>query len=558
MYGTMKFLFSGLKANFLIRKTILLINLMFLGNSVLLAKSNEDNRNEQPNILIKENPNAAFLQIKRSMKDAQDNGDAYTIAVCYEQLGELFYIQGAYTQALDNYYKANNLFRKENHLDKLAENLNKIGETYYYNRQYDVALKSFKQALSIYKKLNNITGIANSYGFIGQTYEKSNDSQQAYKFQQLALLEFNKVKDQTGIAKIYENLGSIYEDKLQLDSALKYFKLALAINESKGDKMAQIEIINNIGDVYRKNGRYKESLTYTKNAVNQALAMNDHYQQASAYRDLSKAFDLMGKHDSAYHYSEAGREIFMSIFSEDNKKQLLLLQTLFEIEQKDNAIMQFENDRQANRLIGIGAGMIIILLISLGLSIISRQRLKIKNAQKLNEQNNNLYEIQKQALEADLYNKQLKEEKLNGDLELKSKELTSHTLHLIQKNQLLEELKSKLNAMIKDEKRDQRKELKQLLNLISFNNNQDKNWEDFRIIFERVHEHFFDSLKKHCSNLTSSDFRLVALLKMNLSSNDIATLLGISQDSLRISRYRLRKKLNLVEGENLSTFIQSL
>lgn len=112
--------------------------------------------------------------------------------------------------------------------------------------------------------------------------------------------------------------------------------------------------------------------------------------------------------------------------------------------------------------------------------------------------------------------------------------------------------------MIKDEKRDQRKELKQLISLISFNSSQDKNWDDFRVIFEKVHEHFFDSLKKYANNLTSSDFRLVALLKMNLSSADIATLLGISQDSLRISRYRLRKKLNLEEGENLSTFIQSL
>jgi hypothetical protein len=50
----------------------------------------------------------------------------------------------------------------------------------------------------------------------------------------------------------------------------------------------------------------------------------------------------------------------------------------------------------------------------------------------------------------------------------------------------------------------------------------------------------------------------VALLKMNLASGDIATLLGISMDSLRVVRYRLRKKLNLPQGESLSVFIQSL
>ncbi|WP_157830375.1 hypothetical protein [Siphonobacter sp. SORGH_AS_0500] len=45
---------------------------------------------------------------------------------------------------------------------------------------------------------------------------------------------------------------------------------------------------------------------------------------------------------------------------------------------------------------------------------------------------------------------------------------------------------------------------------------------------------------------------------MNLTSSDISTLLGISQDSLRVTRYRLRKKLNLAAGESLTAFIQGI
>jgi tetratricopeptide (TPR) repeat protein len=527
----MKFLSSGL---------LLFLMIFFAFQCQATAQEMHDRKLQYAPVLIRKNPDAAFLQIKRVLKDAQKNGDQYTTAVCYTQIGELFYDQAAYSQALDNYYKADHLFRKGDYALELASNLNSIGETYYYNRQYDIALKSFQESLSLYKKLQDKSGMANSYGFIGQTYEKTKDYRQAFTYQQLALREFKKLKDQTGIAKIYENLGSIYEDKFQLDSALKYFRLSFDLNKNHGDKTAQIEIVNNIGDVYRKTGQYATSLVYARKAANMAKELDEPYQHASAYRDLSKTYELMGKHDSAYYYSEAGRGIFMRIFSEDNRKQLLLLQTLFEIEQKDNAITQLENDRQRNRLITIGALVIIILLISLGASIISRQRLKIKSEQQLNEQNINLYEAQKK------------------DLELKSKELTTHTLHLIQKNQLLEELKSKLNSMVKDDKRDQRKELKQLITLINFSSNLDKNWDDFRIIFESVYEHFFDSLKKHADNLTAADFRLVALLKMNLNSADISTLLGISQDSLRISRYRLRKKLHLQEGEKLSTFIQNL
>ncbi|MES2455128.1 MAG: tetratricopeptide repeat protein [Bacteroidota bacterium] len=483
--------------------------------------------------LIKNNPDAAFVQIKRDLNEALAQNNQVAAARCYEQIGELFYGQAAYSQALVNYYKADVIYRKEEQFELLAGNLNKIGKTYFYNRQYQVALKTFRQALDGYKKLGNPNGIADSYGFIGQTYEKKEDHQQAFKFQKLALLEFKKSDHQTGIAKIYENLGSIYEDRLQLDSALKYFTLALDLNSRTGNKMAQIEIVNNMGDVYRKTNRLKAALDNTKKAAAMAKSMNEPYQLASAYRDLSKTFDLMKKHDSAYHYSEAGRDIFMEIFSQDNKKQLALLQTLFETEQKDNAILQFEKDKRINTVLTIGAVTITLLVVLLGSSIISRQRLKLRNG-----------EVQKKAMEA--------------NLELKSKELTSHTLHLIQKNQLLEELKSRLGEMIRDDKRDQRKELKQVISLITINSNQEKNWDDFRIVFERVHENFFESLKKHSTALSPSDLRLVALLKMNLSTADISTMLAISPDSLRVSRYRLRKKLNLSEGESLSAFIQRL
>lgn len=495
------------------------------------AQKIESDKFLQTEELIKQKPDTAFRKIRSALADAISRKDYTAAAICHEQIGELFYHQAAYSQALVNFFKADGLLRKQNRIDLLAGNLNKIGRTYFYNRQYSTALATFQEALRNYKKLNNRQGIADSYGFIGQTYEKGNDHKQAFKYQTLALNEFKNLDDQTGIAKIYENLGSIYEDRMELDSALKYFMLALDLNKTQ--KIPKIEVINNIGDVYRKRNRYKEAMFYTLKAAQMARDMNEQYQLASAYRDLSKTFDLQGRYDSAYHYSEAGRDIFLDIFSEDNKKQILLLQTLFEIEQKDNAILQFEKDKKINTVLTIASVMIIILILCLAITIISRQRLKLI-----------LYESQKKAM--------------GDDLQLKSKELTSHTLHLIQKNQLLDELKSKLSEMIKDDKRDQRKELKQVINLITFNSNQDKNWDDFRIVFERVHENFFDSLKKQSSSLNSSELRLVALLKMNLSSSDIATMLGISQDSLRISRYRLRKKLHLEEGENLSAFIQRL
>lgn len=494
--------------------------------------------------LIRNDPNAAFVKIKRDLKDALQENKLTEAAFCYQYLGELFYYQAAYSQAVKYYYKANDIFKENDDRINLAKNLTMVGEAYYYGKQYGIALSKFQEALQIYTRLRNHNGMAVAYGLIGQTQEKNGKYEASMQFQRRALAEFRVSKDQSGLAKIYENLASIYEDKLPMDSALKYYRLAFKLNERNSDDLAQIEIVNNIGDVYRKTGRYVEALGYTRMAKSMSLKMNDQYQLSSAYRDLSKNFDLMKQYDSAYHYSELGRNIFLKIFTEDNSKQLTLLQTLFEIQQKDDAIIRFENEKKANHFIIIATVLIIILLIALAASTISRQRLKLRNEQELNAQNQSLYETQKNAIRA--------------ELELKSKELTSNTLHVIQSNQFLDELKAEMLDMVKDDKRDQKKQLQQIIQKINQSINHDRHWKEFSGLFEQIHQTFFDNLKKHCDDLTANDIRLVALIKMNLSSKDMAILFGISQDSLRVSRYRLRKKLNIPQGENLSSFIQAL
>lgn len=504
-----------------------------------------------------QNPELKFKQVKRSLNDALEQEDYHTAAVAYSQIGDLYYYQAAYLQALDNFYKAESLLRKQQS-PELAAIWIKIGEANFYNRQYSTAKEAFEQALSIYETLENKTGMADALAHIGQVYEKTGHPQESKRYQYDALQHLSGNENDLLAARIFENIGSIYEDKFQLDSALFYFEKSLYISDIHHDKMTKIQIINNLGDIYRKTGDYDMALAHTRQAISLAKEVKEHYQLASAYRDLSKTYALLAQYDSAYFYSEAGREIHVDIFSEDNAKQLSILQTLFELEQKDDTIVRYERERKIHYTMLLFGSAIVILLVFLGLTVFSRQRLKIASQKLLHAQNQKLYESEKRAMETELHNKKLKSENLINQLELKSKELTSHTLHLVQKNQLLEELKNKLNAAVKSEKRDQRKELKQILNLIQLNHNQDKNWDDFRIVFERVHEHFFDALKDYCENLTAADLRLAALLKMNLSSADIATMLGISQDSLRIARYRLRKKLNLPEGESLSSFIQKL
>ncbi|MFY0252557.1 tetratricopeptide repeat protein [Chitinophaga sp. 30R24] len=513
---------------------------------------------EETTKLLKVKPDSAFFYIKNALTLALNNKDEKKVAICYQQIGKVFYTQSDYLHALDYYFKADKILRTQNDPLPFGENLIRIGETYYYSKKRNEALPVFNEALAVFQKAHYKSGIAQTYAWIGQAYNKKGAYDQALKYQQLALELYLQLNDTSGIAKVYENIGSNFEDTEDYQQALRYFELSLTLNHSQNDRVDETEILNNIGDIYRKTGHYEEALIATKKAEKLAAELKDQFQLRSAYHDLAKNYHLMGQNDSAFYYSELDRKIYLEIYEEAKDKQMALLQVQFNVDKKDNEIIKLEKDKQLNRLLAIATLLAIALLTFLGLSIFSKQRTKIKHEQELNDKNKKLHAMEKNVIEIELQHKLSEERNLKDLLELKNKELTSHTLHLIKKDQLLEELKNKLTTLVKEDKRDQRKELKQLVGILNDGSQQDKNWDDFKVVFEQVHEHFFDRLRTYCNTLTAYDLRLVALLKINLSPADIASFLGISPDSLRVSRYRLRRKLNLKEGENLVAFIQQI
>ncbi|HMI05408.1 MAG TPA: tetratricopeptide repeat protein [Pedobacter sp.] len=526
-------------------------NCIFLGVSCCFS-ANKDGPKEPLSYterLVLTNPDSAFLLVQKLRKEYAGRGDVHALAICNQQLGKIFHYQGAYAQALTFYLKADKVFRREHDRLLIAQNLNNIAQTYSSAHLKQKSLPMFKEALKIFQELRNDKGIAKTYSLLGKFFEKKGTYGISFDYQQLALRHYKKISDSLGLAKVYNDIGSILERKRQYNDALKYFTLALSINRSLDNRLGQIGNINNIGDFYRKTGDYINALSATMQAKALAIELKSKRELISACDNLAQTYKLIGNTDSAYYYSETASKNYHQTFKEESSKQINLLQTFFEVEKKDSEIQQLKVDKKIT-LISTGAVVAICLLLTLlGFTILSKQRMKSRD-------DKIIFDAQQSFMKVQLKNKMLEQNLLSEELELKSKELTSHTLHIIQKNQLLEELKGKLNTIVKSDKRDQRKEVKQLIDLISTNSDQDKNWNDFRVVFEKVHVNFFAELKKYCEGLTSADLRLLALLKMNLDSSDIATMIGISQDSLRTSKYRLRQKLQIPEGENLLGFVQ--
>jgi len=153
----------------------------------------------------------------------------------------------------------------------------------------------------------------------------------------------------------------------------------------------------------------------------------------------------------------------------------------------------------------------------------------------------------------------LRNEKLQAELSFKSSELASSTMSIIKKNEFLIDVKEIL--------RDQKEQLgtrfpdkyyDTLVRKIDDNMSSQDDWKVFEANFERAHEQFMKTLQDKYDDLTPSDLRLCAFLRMNLSSKEIAPLLGISVRGVENHRYRLRKKFNLDADSNLTEFILRL
>lgn len=140
----------------------------------------------------------------------------------------------------------------------------------------------------------------------------------------------------------------------------------------------------------------------------------------------------------------------------------------------------------------------------------------------------------------------LRNEKLEVEINFKNSELASSAMHLVKKGELLTKMKAELSQLMKGFNNPAAvADLKKMIRSLSEDDNLDKEWVNFTKHFDRVHSDFVINLKEKHPTITNNELKLCAYLRMNLSTKEIAQLMNISVRGVEISRYRLRKKLQL-------------
>lgn len=260
---------------------------------------------------------------------------------------------------------------------------------------------------------------------------------------------------------------------------------------------------------------------------------------------MSQVYAQTGQHKDAYQAILAEKnldELYFDSRSENNRS-LLFIRDKFqeELEQRNKLLQQQKLDKleiEEKQAILKNILLTIILIFSLfcGALYFAHIKSKHRNEKRL---------LKKK--------KELEVAHANEMLELKNRQLALSSLKLIEKDELLSSLKERLASSKGDIKRD---DLKKIVRTISYSNSH--NWEEFETRFTSVNRDFYSKLNKKYPKLTRGDQKLCALIKLNLSSKEMAKLLGISIESVHTSRYRLRKKLALTKETSLTEFVARL
>ena len=134
-------------------------------------------------------------------------------------------------------------------------------------------------------------------------------------------------------------------------------------------------------------------------------------------------------------------------------------------------------------------------------------------------------------------------------------------MNVVRKNEILIDIANQISKIQESEDKatlgaTATKQLNKIQKMIQENISHDDDWQKFARNFDVVHENYLKRLVERFPQFNVNDQRLCAYLKMGLSSKEIAPLLNMSYRSVEMSRYRLRKKMELNRDVNLTEFLQ--
>jgi len=505
---------------------------------------------------------AAYIRLNIAMLDVQTGNQALALEMldknipvfikendstplgnAYLLKGESYRLSGYFDIALKECYKALKIHELQNNDYRVAEDLIIIATIHKELGESIDARKSAERAYDLYVKVEKKQAQAQALYFIGDISIDLKEYKYAAEKINQSLNLSKKIEYASYIAKNYRAIGRIAHENKNFKNAIDAYNTSLKLSENLSADYEKSLIFKLLGKSYLESNKYNQALNYFNKSIKLGDSINYPIVLGDAYLSKAKALEKMKKYNDALSNYKKAKNINDNILNIDKKNKISELNIIYETKKKEAEIslqeeeiktlnVQAKNDKLTKTLYGIG--MFSFLAIAGLLYFGFKQRIK-----------KNKIEREKQ------------EEIYRQEIEFKKKELTSQTLHLVQKSTFIQELKENLEK-IKKSPELFKVEFRRLVMLLKKQSAEDKDWEVFKSYFSEVHNNFDIKIKQIANDISEKEIRLASFLRMNLSTKEIASMLNVLPDSVLKSKYRLKKKLGLQKEEDLTQFLNTL
>ncbi len=473
-------------------------------------------------------------------------------------IGVAHWAQGDTNNALKYLIKSNKEFTRINKKEGIGNTVLNIGMVYADLREYDKALQNYNLAIDYFTALNLTSRIATTFTKIGTVYIEKGLWDDAHIYINDAIELHNQNNFTYGIAEAHNRLGILYTEKKEFAQAKYHIERSIATGRQVDDKDGMTANLIQYGKLLRLENNVEAANIHLELGLKRAKVSNLKKYELLAYEELKELRKQQNDYVGALSFYDQYIALKDSVFNTEKSKQIAYLEFENELEKQNQELLFLKEKEKSDALIKWSLLLGICILITSGFFLLKTFRQRSTKNRELLEKSNELLQAKADQAKQTAENASLKQQELKQQLMYKNKELTSYAINFVQKNELLQQLHHLVAQAKKATPKEKEKLINELQKTIKLNLNIDKDWEDFKIFFEEVHVGFYSKLKEKHTDLSANDLKVCSLTRLNLNIKETASILGISPESAKTARYRLRKKLELSPDQEIFSYLLEL
>lgn len=445
--------------------------------------------------------------------------------------------------AINYYKKALSIFEKLGEKKFKVNSLNGLGIAYTENKQLDLGHEYFMKMLSAAREYQFEDFEATALLQLGWHFINRKDYETA-KTWYFKAGEYEKGRNNDeGYASSLNSLSYIYMKEGKLDKALQVNKESIDIYKASGNKFKLARAYRGCSRILMESRSFYEAIECAKLGLKVSKEMEQQYMISYFYKFLHQCSDSLSLIENSFDYYKKYMAVYQDIRSKERVEKIAEIRSSFDLDLK-NKDLSIQNEkikyekRQKYWLVAI-----ILLIGLLSILFIWKQRVSLK----LKAANEKLQLIQINQMKS-------MNQELEKELSFKNRELMSFSLNFVRKNNLFSEITEDLKGTNLKSEDSMRMTFQRIRNKAGFNKKINKDWDQFKTSFEQIHPGFFEYLIRHFPKLTPNELRICALAKLNLSSKEMVAINDMTLNSLKIARYRIRKKLGMKSEQGFNEF----